>query len=112
MANTGRSIFRLNCKRRFREKGMVNIAAKLLEMHMNRLRGILPLAMPVKTVPDATVTGATAIIQAPTMKSVEFFIKRFARKNVIRGNNTNEEISDADKVLIFLISSTIVLESR
>lgn len=91
---------------------MVNIAAKLLEMHMNRLSGILPLAMPVKTVPDATVTGATAIIQAPTMKSVELLNKKFARKNVIRGNNIREEISDADNVLIFFISSTIALVSN
>ena len=90
---------------------MVNIAVKLLEMHINRLRGILPLARPVKTVPDITVTGATAIIQAPTIKSVEFSNKRLARKNVIRGNNIREEISDADNALIFFISSTIVLVS-
>jgi hypothetical protein len=51
---------------------MVKIAVKLLTIHINRLRGIFPLAMAVKTVPDATVAGAVAIMHAPTTKSNMF----------------------------------------
>ncbi len=58
-----------NLRRMLRMIGMVMIEQKLPKTQMNRLNGILPNAIAVITVPEATVTGAAPMIKTPTAKS-------------------------------------------
>ena len=57
------------------EGGIVIIEKRFPSTQINKLKGTFPRAIEVITVPEATVTGATPIIRAPSTKSGEVLKK-------------------------------------